>query len=119
MLLKYCKMSNTEPFVNFSVDSLTIYDGGSSTSPMVGNPYCGETLPPSQISSSNQLFIHFHSDTYYTGTGFKLEFNATSKNSNKMDNSKIIFVSTLTIKKLLLLTYCPVDFYLYGYYFLY
>ena len=81
MLLKYCKMSNTEPFVNFSVDLLTIYDGGSSTSPMVGNPYCGETLPPSQISSSNQLFIHFHSDSYYTGTGFKLEFNAASKNT--------------------------------------
>ena len=64
----------------FSFDSLTIYDGGSNTSPMFGNPYCGDSLPPSQISSSNQLFFHFQSDSENTGTGFKLEYNATSKN---------------------------------------
>ena len=61
-------------------DSLTIYDGGSNTSPMLGNPYCGDSLPPSQISSSNQLFFHFHSNYGGTATGFKLEYNATSKN---------------------------------------
>ena len=64
----------------FSADSLTIYDGGSNTSPMLGNPYCGDSLPPSQISSSNHLFFHFHSNAQITGTGFKLEYNATSKN---------------------------------------
>ena len=64
----------------FSWDSLTIYDGGSNTSPMLGNQYCGDSLPPSQISSSNQLFFHFHSDHSDTATGFKLEYNATSKN---------------------------------------
>ena len=64
----------------FSADSLTIYDGGSNTSPMLGNPYCGDSLPPSQISSSRQLFFHFHSDSWGTATGFKLEYNATSKN---------------------------------------
>ena len=60
-------------------DSLTIYDGGSNTSPMLGTPYCGDSLPPSRISSSNQLFFHFHSDDTWTATGFKLEYNATSK----------------------------------------
>merc|ERR1711971_163669 len=57
------------------VDSLKIYDGGSNTSPMLGNPYCGNSPPPShsQISSSNQLFIHFRTDTSDTGGGFKLE----------------------------------------------
>ena len=64
----------------FSSDKLTIYDGGSNTSPMLGNPYCGDSLPPSQITSSNQLLFHFHSDEEYTATGFKLEYNATSKN---------------------------------------
>ena len=64
---------------------MTIYDGGSNTSPMFGDPYCGDSLPPSQISSSNQLFFHFHSDFFNTGTGFKLEYNATSKNSYKVD----------------------------------
>ena len=60
-------------------DSLRIYDGVSSTSPMLGR-YCGDSLPPSQISSSNQLFLHFQSSSTYTATGFKLEYNATSKN---------------------------------------
>ena len=62
-------------------DTLSIFDGGSNTSPMLlGHPYCGDSLPPSQISPSNQLFFHFHSDYVDTATGFKLEYNATSKN---------------------------------------
>ena len=72
--------SATVKFYIFSWDSLTIYDGGSNTSPMFGNPYCGDSLPPSQASSSNQLFFHFQSNHYLTGTGFLLEYNATSKN---------------------------------------
>ena len=68
---------------DFSDDSLTIYDGGSNASLMLGNPYCGDSLPPSQISSSNHLFIHFYSDGSDTRTGFKLEYNETSKNALK------------------------------------
>jgi hypothetical protein len=45
---------------------------------MIGE-YCYST-PSSQISSSNQLFFYFHSNGYGTSTGFKLEYNATSKN---------------------------------------
>ena len=65
---------------DFRDDSLKIYGGDSNTSPMLGNPYCGDSLPPSQTSSNNQLFFHFYSDYAYTGTGFKLEYIATSKN---------------------------------------
>ena len=65
---------------DFRYDSLTIYDGDSNTSPMLGNPYCGDSMPPSRISSSNHLFFHFHSDSDITGAGFKLEYNATGKN---------------------------------------
>ena len=65
---------------DFRSDALRIFDGDSNTSPMLGNPYCGDSLPPSQISSSNQLFLHFHSDNVWTATGFKLEYTATSKN---------------------------------------
>ena len=54
-----------------------MYDGGSMTSPMIGE-YC-DSLPSSLISSSNHLFFHFNSDYYGTGAGFKLEYNATSK----------------------------------------
>ena len=66
--------------MDLRADSLTIYDGGSNTSPIVGDPYCGDSLPPNQISSSNRVFIHFHSNHFGTATGFKLEYNATSKN---------------------------------------
>ena len=68
----------------FRVDSLRIYDGGSNTSPMLGNPSCGDSFPPSQISSSNQLFFHFYSDMFTTGTGFQLKYNVTSKNQYKV-----------------------------------
>ena len=81
-------------------DSLTIFDGGSNTSPVLAGPYCGDSLPPSQISSSNNLFIHFHSNHHHTETGFKLEYNATSKNPNKIDNCVIVFVSSLPVKNL-------------------
>ena len=64
-------------------DSLRIYDGDSNTSPMLGS-YVGDSMPPSQISSSNQLFFHFHSDSEGTATGFKLEYNVTSKNTYKV-----------------------------------
>jgi hypothetical protein len=40
------------------------------------------------------LFIHFHSNLYNTETGFKLEYNATSKNPNKIGNCIIVFVSS-------------------------
>ena len=58
---------------------MRIYDGDSNTSPLLENPICGDSLPPNRISSSNHLFIHFESDQSHTGTGFKLEYNATSK----------------------------------------
>ena len=77
-------MSKIKVYI-FRDDSLTIYDGGSNTSPKLGNPYCGDSRPPSQISSTNQLFFHFQSDGSNTGTGFKLEYNATSKNTYKVD----------------------------------
>jgi hypothetical protein len=50
---------------------------------MFENPYCGGSLPPSQISTNNHLFLHFHSNILTAGTGFKLEYNATSKNQSK------------------------------------
>ena len=60
----------------FSYDSLTIYDGHSSTSPVIGN-YCGDSIPPSHVSSSNEVLIQFHSDMYTVGAGFKMEYNPT------------------------------------------
>ena len=64
----------------FSWDSLTIYDGGSSTSSMMGN-YCGDSIPPSQVSSINEILIHFHSDQNSEGAGFKMEYNPIGNTS--------------------------------------
>ena len=62
---------NSQNTIFFSYDSLTIYDGGSSTSPMLGK-YC--YTPPSHVSSSNEILIHFHSDEKWTDTGFQMEY---------------------------------------------
>ena len=62
----------------FSWDSLTIYDGDSSTSSMMGK-YCGDSIPPSHVSSSNEILIHFRSDGIVTRPGFKIEYNPTGK----------------------------------------
>ena len=72
---------------DFSHDNLTIFDGASAW-----GPYCGDSLPPSNISSSNRLLLYFQSDKTVTETGFKLEYNATSKNSYKVGNCKIVIV---------------------------
>ena len=57
-----------------------MYDGGLSTSPMMGK-YCGDSIPPSHVSSSNEILIHFHSDQYSEGAGFKMEYNPTGNTS--------------------------------------
>ena len=62
----------------FRYDSLTIYDGDSDSSPELGR-YCGNSVPPSHISSNNTIFIHFKTDTVEIKTGFKLEYKPYSK----------------------------------------
>ena len=74
----------------FSYDSLTIYDGGSGTSPMMGK-YCGDSIPPSHISSSKEIMVHFKtsSATSYSIiiNGFKMEYNPTGKQNKSIQNN--------------------------------
>ena len=44
---------------------------------MIGQ-YCGNSIPPSHVSSSNEILLHFQSDTYNTGVGFQTEYNPTT-----------------------------------------
>ena len=71
----------------FSWDSLTIYDGASSTSSKMGK-YCGDSIPPSHISSSNKILIHFKTD-HYDGknNGFKMEYNPKGKQITSVKRS--------------------------------
>ena len=61
-------------------DLLFVYDGASDHSPMLDDPYCGNSLPLNLISSSNQLFLRFASDEYHWQRqgfkGFKLEYKS-------------------------------------------
>ena len=67
----------------FRWDSLTIYDGGSSTSPMMGK-YCDVSIPPNHISSSMVILLNFETDMWglpgdpFT-TGFQMEYNPIGK----------------------------------------
>ena len=54
-----------------------MYDGGSMTSPMIGE-YCDST-PPDIITTSNEIFVHFYTNELNTDIGFKLMYNPTSK----------------------------------------
>ena len=44
--------------------------------------YCGDSIPPSHVSSSNEILIHFEAD-WYNGNnyGFKMEYNPTGNTS--------------------------------------
>ena len=59
-------------------DSLTIYDGDSEVAPVIGR-YCGISIPPSHISSSNEMFLYFKTDIVYTDLGFKLKYQPYGK----------------------------------------
>ena len=54
-----------------------MYNGGSMTSPMIGE-YC-DSIPPDIITTSNEIFVHFLTSSTNTDIGFKLMYNPTSK----------------------------------------
>ena len=66
---------------------MTVYDGDSSTSPMMGE-YCGDSIPTSHLSSSNEILIHFHSDGAATEAGFQMEYNPTGKQNTFQNSSE-------------------------------
>ena len=43
--------------------------------------YCGDSIPPSHVSSNNEVLIHFQSDGSSTRAGFKMEYNPTGNTS--------------------------------------
>lgn len=52
-----------------SADYVNVYDGGSSSSPLVGR-FSGSSLPAAITSSSNQLYVKFDSDSSGNYEGF-------------------------------------------------
>ena len=65
-----------DDFFRDCADTLTVYDGGSWSSPMIGNySYC-TSIPNLLITSSNEAFIHFQTNQENTDIGFKLKYKA-------------------------------------------
>ena len=77
-LLEVQMLYKTYKICFFSQDTLTIYDGGSNTSHLLGE-FCADTVPSTQVSSGNQFYLHFETDPFVNGHGFKLEYTAYSK----------------------------------------
>ena len=59
-------------------DSLTIYDGYSNESSVVGK-YCGglDYIAKEITSSKNELFLHFKTDDRDTRKGFEIEYSSS------------------------------------------
>jgi hypothetical protein len=63
-------------FIDFELgagDYLRIYDGATTSAPMLGE-YTGSTLPPQFTSTGNQLLVTLNTDGSGNGQGFKAEF---------------------------------------------
>ena len=45
---------------------------------------CGYSIPPRSFSSSNEILIHFQSDSINTRSGFELEYNPNPTNVTDM-----------------------------------
>ncbi|KAH0627493.1 hypothetical protein JD844_003258 [Phrynosoma platyrhinos] len=58
-------------------DSVTIQNGGSPSSPVIGR-YCGTASPGTIQSGSNQLLVNFHSDHSIQRGGFQATWTADS-----------------------------------------
>jgi hypothetical protein len=53
---------------------------------MIGK-YCGISIPPSHVSSSNVILVHFYSAEYINYGGFKMEYNPTGKQITSIQNN--------------------------------
>nr|XP_032817255.1 CUB and sushi domain-containing protein 3-like isoform X3 [Petromyzon marinus] len=56
-------------------DALEIYDGGDANSPRLGS-FSGTSIPAVLNSTSNSLYLHFHSDISVSAAGFHIEYTA-------------------------------------------
>ena len=55
-------------------DFVSVRDGGTSDSPLVGR-YCGSsTVPPSYLSTGNQIIVRFKSDHSVSHDGFRVSY---------------------------------------------
>ena len=59
--------------IELSYDFVRVYDGGSSSSPLIGT-FSGSSLPAPITSSSSKLYARFTSDSSTTYGGFRAHY---------------------------------------------
>jgi hypothetical protein len=67
-------------FVRFDLlagDSIKVYNGGTTSAPLLGS-YSGTTLPPTLNSTGNKMLIRFITNGSGNSTGWYAEFSTTS-----------------------------------------
>ncbi|XP_063804239.1 embryonic protein UVS.2-like isoform X2 [Pseudophryne corroboree] len=63
-------------------DYIRIYDGPSTTSPVLLDKTCGTGLIPLIVASTNQMLVEFTSDSSVTGVGFKASYSSVQCGGN-------------------------------------
>ena len=69
---------------------MKIYDGASIQSPSLGE-YCGNSIPTSLVSTNNQLFLKFKTDSSVNGKGFMIEYSPASRLQESINWTSIEF----------------------------
>ncbi|MCF8331309.1 MAG: C10 family peptidase [Bacteroidales bacterium] len=71
-------------------DQVTVYDGKDNTAPVIGS-FDGTQNPTMLTSSSNRVFVEFHTDGSGQGLGWKLKYTttATSVQDEELSNIQI------------------------------
>ncbi|XP_069077873.1 embryonic protein UVS.2-like [Pleurodeles waltl] len=62
-----------ESDIDCASDSLSIFDGAKTTSPLIGK-YCGSSLVPPVTSTGSSLLLQFHSDVSLNMKGFQATY---------------------------------------------
>ena len=62
----------------FPNDYLYIYDGASQFAPLLGEFTYGSTLPGSIVSSGNQVYLKYITDSYYRSPGWSLIYETVT-----------------------------------------
>ena len=68
-------------YLNLRYDFVSVRDGGTTESPLVWR-HCGHSLPPSHLSTGNQLVIRFKSDHSVSHEGFRASYRAGKENTH-------------------------------------
>ena len=77
---------------NCKFDGVAVYDGATTGATKLGNEngYCGTSMPPSFVSSGNELLIVFKTDGSSTRKGFEFTY-VRSKFFMHVNNSDLLF----------------------------